>query len=361
VAAQPYHLERLSGSIQSMSNLAAWLPGVGKPLEIGPAELPHPGPNEIVVENKAVALQPADWKLQHGILPIPLSYPAILGMSIAGYVHEIGENVTRFKKGDRVLSISAMALVNDSKYGAHQRYTLSSEALTAQLPDGVGFEDAITTATVYAPLSALFIHLDLEKWFKDSQPAPKRNEKILVWGGASSLGQYAIQFAVRAGYEVVATASERNITLTTSLGASKTLSRTSSTLTEDLIALGPYFKVFAAADAAADQPIIGSVLAAQGGGKFLSTMGVRPGVVLPETVSGYFVQYLDDYLKPENAEFVDWVFGDGGVIESGLREGWLKTVEADVIGGLGAVQRGLDRLKKGGVSARKLVVRPDLD
>jgi NADPH:quinone reductase-like Zn-dependent oxidoreductase len=52
---------------------------------------------------------------------------------VVGYVHEVGEGVTRFKKGDRVLSMSAVALRNDHRFGAHQRYTLSVETLTAHV------------------------------------------------------------------------------------------------------------------------------------------------------------------------------------------------------------------------------------
>jgi hypothetical protein len=39
----------------------------------------------------------------------------------------------RFKKGDRVLSMSAQALRNDHRFGVHQKYTLSTEAFTAHV------------------------------------------------------------------------------------------------------------------------------------------------------------------------------------------------------------------------------------
>lgn len=52
---------------------------------------------------------------------------------VSGYVHEVGEGITRFKRGDRVLSMSALALRNDYNFGAHQRYTLSVETLTAHV------------------------------------------------------------------------------------------------------------------------------------------------------------------------------------------------------------------------------------
>lgn len=58
---------------------------------------------------------------------------------VAGYVHDVGPGVTRFKKGDRVLSVSAAAVRNDHRFGAHQRFTLSTELLTAH----VSYLDAI--------------------------------------------------------------------------------------------------------------------------------------------------------------------------------------------------------------------------
>ncbi|KAM3080813.1 hypothetical protein ACMFMG_004766 [Clarireedia jacksonii] len=45
--------------------------------------------------------------------------------------------------------------------------------------------------------------------------------------------------------------------------------------------MGPYKAIFAANDSAPDQVIIGKVLESQGGGQFLTSMGLRPGVVLP--------------------------------------------------------------------------------
>lgn len=65
------------------------------------APVPKPGPGEILVKVKTVALNPVDWKVQkYGILVE--KFPAILGLDIAGDVEEIAEGVTEFQKGDRV-------------------------------------------------------------------------------------------------------------------------------------------------------------------------------------------------------------------------------------------------------------------
>ena len=142
-------------------------------------------------------------------------------------------------------------------------------------------------------------------------------------------------------------------------GASRIIDRSSSSAVGNLISFGPYKAVFAAADAASDQSIIGTVLAAQGGGSFLSTMGVRDGVQLPDGVTGHFIQYIDDYVKTENREFTDWVFRD--VIENGFRSGEVREINHLVIGGLDKVQQGLDMLRTGAAGGAKLIVNPDND
>jgi NADPH:quinone reductase-like Zn-dependent oxidoreductase len=45
-------------------NQAAWLLGVGKAIEIGPAPLPTPGNGELLIKVMAVAVQPAGYKIQ---------------------------------------------------------------------------------------------------------------------------------------------------------------------------------------------------------------------------------------------------------------------------------------------------------
>ena len=66
--------------------------------------MPSPGPDEVVVRNRAVAVNPVDWKIQTSGGAFLKAWPVVLGTDIAGDVHEVGSNVTKFKKGDRVLA-----------------------------------------------------------------------------------------------------------------------------------------------------------------------------------------------------------------------------------------------------------------
>lgn len=85
-------------------NQAAWIDGEHKPLVVRDADLPRPGPEEIVVKNSAVAINPVDWKMQDGFYLDQLELPFILGTDVAGVVHDVGSEVNDFKKGDRVLA-----------------------------------------------------------------------------------------------------------------------------------------------------------------------------------------------------------------------------------------------------------------
>lgn len=63
--------------------------------------IPSPGPGELLLKNEAAALNPLDWKIQKYGIFIE-TYPAILGLAVAGTVEAVGEGVTDFQKGDRV-------------------------------------------------------------------------------------------------------------------------------------------------------------------------------------------------------------------------------------------------------------------
>ena len=220
------------------------------------------------------------------------------------------------------------------------------------------FENAASVSNIYGAVSALVLHLHLDKPSNEPNPENK-NKKVLIWGASSSFGAYATQLATQSGYSVVGVASSRNAELVKSFGAAHFVDRKSATATQDLIEVGPYEAVLAAADAAEDQVVLGAVLAAQGGGTFLSTMGVRPGVELPSGVSGFFAQFLDDYLDPANEEFTQWLWWD--YLERALASNELKLVPTQIVGGLMKVQEAWDLLKEGKTSGQRLVIAPDLE
>jgi NADPH:quinone reductase-like Zn-dependent oxidoreductase len=90
------------------ANTAAWIPARNRPLQVGPAPRTAPGPDQIVIRNHAIAINPVDWVIQvAGRLAYSwLKYPAVVGADMAGEVVEVGSTVTRFAVGDRVLALA---------------------------------------------------------------------------------------------------------------------------------------------------------------------------------------------------------------------------------------------------------------
>jgi NADPH:quinone reductase-like Zn-dependent oxidoreductase len=87
----------------SSTNKAAWLREANTPLEVAEAPMPTAGPNEIVIRNAAIAINPLDCHMQTLGVFIK-EWPATFGCDVAGEVSEVGSDVgNRFKIGDRVI------------------------------------------------------------------------------------------------------------------------------------------------------------------------------------------------------------------------------------------------------------------
>src|SRR3546814_2909956 len=89
-------------------------PGDADVLEVVEAPEPTPGPGEIVVEMRAIGVNPLEWKLRSGIRPLPGDGPCRLGSDGAGVV--VNSAVPDWAPGDRVVISEASGL-----YATHVR------------------------------------------------------------------------------------------------------------------------------------------------------------------------------------------------------------------------------------------------
>ena len=109
----------------------------------------------------------------------------------------------------------------DRASGAFSEYLVARAELEVMpIPDGWSFEEAAQLGV--APLTALqCLHetLELPSPFEARPTAEQPQRTILIWGGASAVGQYAIQFAKLSGLRVLTTASSKNFDLVKGLGA----------------------------------------------------------------------------------------------------------------------------------------------
>jgi NADPH:quinone reductase-like Zn-dependent oxidoreductase len=367
------------------SNAAAWLRAWKSPLEVGPAPYTHPAADEIVVKNRALAINPLDWILQvaGNIAYRWIKPPFILGTDVSGEVAEVGTGVTRFKVGDRVLGM-AVGTDKDSNScarGAFQEYTVVFERMAAPIPDTMSYENAVVLPLAVSTASCgLFQKDHLALQHPSANPAPT-GRTVLVWGGSTSVGSNAIQLAVAAGYEVVTTASPRNFGYVQKLGASQVFDYHSPTVVKDIIqALDGKTLAGAIAIGQGSAGFCADILPACSGSKFISTAsgpafeklatGRRGRFQLPRTLLTFVSSNVSLQVKCrrrgirtkfmfgstlKNNEVSKAIYED--FLPSALAEGRFVAAPDPLVAGTGLqdVQAGLDTQLRG-VSARKVVI-----
>ncbi|KAI3317089.1 GroES-like protein [Xylariaceae sp. AK1471] len=178
------------------------------------APLPILKSNELLVQTKAVAINPCDYKM-HERFPCP---GAVDGCDFAGIVIGLGTDVTSFSLGDRVCGAvhGSNPLRPDS--GAFAEYIASESEFTLKMSPQMTFlEAAGLGGTGLATLGmALFKALALPG--TPEQPA-ERKLTVLVHGGSSSVGTMAIQLLRLTGHIPIATCSPKNFELVRRYGA----------------------------------------------------------------------------------------------------------------------------------------------
>ncbi len=209
--------------IQQPTNTAAWLPGTQAKLQVSAAPYTHPRDYEIVVKNRAVAINPIDWVIQiAGNMAFPwIRFPFILGSDLAGDIVEVGAAVTRFKVDDRVIAhaVGTDAKRNSAAEGSFQTYTVALENMASPIPSDLSYERAsVLPLGLSTAACGLFQKDFLALDYPSASPRPN-GRTLLVWGGSTSVGSNAIQLAVAAGYEVFTIASPRNFEYVKKLGA----------------------------------------------------------------------------------------------------------------------------------------------
>ena len=170
-------------------------------LQLTEREIAAPQPGEVVIENKAVALNPVDWKLvrsknnnwKPGHIP---------GVDGAGVVVACGEH-TNVPLGTRV------AYHHDlNRDGSFSTHTVIAAKAMLRIPESVSFRDA---ATMPCP--------GMTGWQALNKFPVVADRDVLITGGASATGTYMIQLAVSRGYRVWTTASGKNHARLLELGA----------------------------------------------------------------------------------------------------------------------------------------------
>lgn len=329
------------------TNKSAFFDGVGKPLRIAESPIPQPGANDIVVQNHAFAINTIDPAQFDSGFQVK-QYPAVLGMDLAGQVVEVGSDVTRFKKGDRVVGHAWSFLTSKPEDGAFSLYSRIPADNAAVIPAKIEYREAVVLPVGIDTASCGLhqkTHIGLSWPTLDAKP---KNEVLVVHGGASSVGLSATQLAANAGYRVISTASPKNFDLCREAGASEVFDYNDSGLTSNIVkAVGKdkFVGLYNAIGVPETWATVTPIVEALGGGVVANTK--PPPQDLPEAVQARFCLGIGDFSFPL---WRDWV---GPALETGK----LKCLPSPkVVGhGLESLEEAFEVRRKD-VHAQKIVV-----
>lgn len=195
--------------------------------------LPNLEKGTLLLKTKSVAARISDWKiLDYNLGP----QGSIIGADVVGEIVKSGDGVdtTQFKIGDNVFGFVHGANFNTPDNGGFADYVALDSKLAFKLDDKVGFSDEktlnegpITTLEGAATVpcswitagATLFHHIKLKFEWEPKQPQIGR--PVLVWGGATGLGQAVIQLLkkVHGFTKIVVVASKKHEQLLKSYGA----------------------------------------------------------------------------------------------------------------------------------------------
>ena len=338
---------------QSPRDKAAWQRTTGEPLHIGVADLQSPGAGQILIRNRALAVNPLDWIIQDAAALPWLDYPAIFGSDAAGEVAAVGPDVTRIKVGDRVIGQAVGTTTNNPAEGTFREHTIVLEHMAAPIPDTMTFADAaVLPLGLGTAASGLYGTANLGLAYPSPAPTP-REEVVLVWGGSSSVGVNAIQLAVASGYVVISTASPRNADMLKRLGASEVFDHGRADIVDEIAAFLRGRRLAGVLHATGRvEDSLAVAAGAEGVRKVAATL--PPPEALPEGVSATHIigpSLKDDDVGP-------MIYRD--FLPEALAAGrFVPAPPARVTGrGLEALQSAVDLLRSG-VSGEKLVVELD--
>jgi NADPH2:quinone reductase len=217
---------------------------------------PKPTGRDLLVEVKAVSVNPVDYKVRRSTAPEDGEWK-VLGWDAAGIVRAVGPEVTSFQPGDEVFYAGSI-----TRPGSNMEFHLVDERIVGRKPSSLDWaETAALPLTALTAWEMLFDRLDV------TRPISGAARAILIIGGAGGVGSMAVQIARQlTDLTVIATASrEETQEWATALGAHHVIDH-AKPLAAQVAALGidaPAF-VFSTTHTESHVPEIAELIAPQG-------------------------------------------------------------------------------------------------
>ena len=204
-------------------------------LELRNVEKPAPGHNEVLIKIHATTVTAGDCEMRSLKFPFYFGFairlwrgllrprgPSILGTELAGEIEAVGQNVTRFKVGDRVFGSTGLGLGANAEYLCLPEDPGDMEGSVAIAPVNMTCEEAATVP--FGGRDALhFLRLG----------NLQRGQHILINGAGGSIGTFAVQLAKYFGTEVTAVDSAEKLAMLRSIGADHVFDYTRGDFTQN--------------------------------------------------------------------------------------------------------------------------------
>lgn len=335
-------------------------------VEIKDVEVPKPNKDQVLIKVIFSGSNPKDWKV-----PVNWNKAMNSGDDIAGIVAEVGENVTEFKKGDRVAAFHEML----TDHGSFAEYAIAWAYTTFHLPKKTSFEEgaSIPLAAMTAAVG-LYTRLGLpEPWRAAREPIP-----LIVYGASGAVGAYAIKLARLSNiHPIVAVAGRGKEFVETLIDRSK-----GDTIIDyrkgdeavvsgfqDALKANSLNEIRYAFDGVAEKGSyqnIAKVLAKNG--KITLVLPAPDFSDISDTIEHSFsgVGSSHEPVKPDSADAKlgitlggqEFAFVFFRFFGRGLQEGWFSAHPTETVpGGLGGVQKALKDLRDGVNSGTKYVFK----
>lgn len=184
-------------------------------LVIGEAPSPQPGPGQVLVDVHACGVNFPDTLIIQGRYQFKPELPFSPGAEVAGVVAAVGEGVTRFAPGDRVIAATT--------WGGYAEQVVAQAERVLRLPDDMDFETGAAFLLTYGTS-----HHALA-----DRAALKPGETVLVLGAAGGVGLSAVEIAHAMGARVIAAAStDEKLAICRERGADVTINYSRESLRE---------------------------------------------------------------------------------------------------------------------------------
>ncbi|MAT23143.1 MAG: hypothetical protein CML86_06930 [Rhodobiaceae bacterium] len=166
--------------------------GKNSQLVLAEKTIPSPKEDEVLIEVQASGVNRPDILQRYGLHPPPKGSPDHPGLEVSGLISEVGSQVKKFKKGDKVIALLGG--------GGYAEYCLANQQLTLPMPENLSFKEAAAIPETYFTVWNNIFRIG----------KLKSNENILIHGGSSGIGTTAIQMSKQFGANVITTTSNND-------------------------------------------------------------------------------------------------------------------------------------------------------